>query len=146
MSLGGALNPMNFCQHLFVWFKSLPLLPDLGLKISSRLSRGGAVLVLTAFLASLFAGTLCHANTYTTWKTQVFTPADQANPAVSGETANPSGDGIDNLEKYAFGLNPYQNVSTGTPTSSTVQQGGQLYLGLTCQIPSANAPTDLLYT
>lgn len=43
---------------------------------------------------------------YTSWKIRCFTAAQQANPAISGVTANPSGDGMPNLLKYAFGLNP----------------------------------------
>ena len=75
----------------------------------------------------------------------MFTPADQANPAVSGETANPANDGIKNLEKYALGLNPYVNSQAGLPTFSLVQQGGQTYPALTFQVPSVDPPTDLLY-
>jgi len=108
--------------------------------------RSSVVLLFVVFLLSLFASAVCYANTYATWKTQVFTVADQGNAAVSGETANPSGDGISNLQKYAFGLNPYQSVSLGKPTTSVVQQSGDSYLTLTYQVPSADPPTDILYT
>jgi hypothetical protein len=43
-------------------------------------------------------------NTYGNWKTQVFSAAEQANPAISGETADIMSDGIPNLMKYALGL------------------------------------------
>ena len=108
--------------------------------------RVSLVLLLIVLLTSAFASMVCYANTYATWKTQVFTPTDQANSAVSGETANPSGDGITNLQKYAFGLNPYQNLSTGKPTTSIIPLSGDSYLGLTFQIPSVDPPTDLIYT
>ena len=103
------------------------------------------VLLFAILLVSVFASAVCYASTYATWKTQVFLPADQNKPAVSGETANPSGDGISNLEKYAYGLNPYQSATTGSPTFSLVQQNNQSYLGLTFQAPSVDPPTDLLY-
>ncbi len=52
------------------------------------LSPGPGVSSVTSFLASNF------------------TPAELANPAVSGLHADPDFDGIDNLLEYAFGLNP----------------------------------------
>jgi alpha-D-xyloside xylohydrolase len=107
--------------------------------------RARVALLLAVLFGSVFASVVCYASTYATWKAQVFTPADQSNPAVSGETGNPSGDGISNLEKYAYGLNPYQNAVTGSPTLSLIQQNSQTYLGLTFQAPSIDPPTDLLY-
>ena len=41
----------------------------------------------------------------------------------AGPTANPAGDGIVNLVKFALGLNPTVNVSTGLPTLA--QENGQ---------------------
>jgi hypothetical protein len=43
---------------------------------------------------------------YEDWRALYFTPAELANPAFSGDGADASGDGIPNLVKYAFGLNP----------------------------------------
>lgn len=106
-----------------------------------------AILIgLPALIAVFLAGKICNANTYATWKTQVFNIVEQANPAISGEMANPSKDGIKNLEKYALGLDPHQSVSAGVPTFSLVQQGGNSYLALTFQTPSVDPPTDILYT
>lgn len=56
---------------------------------------------------------------YDFWKTAYFpSPADQANPAMSGPTANPSGDGVVNLLRYALGVGPYQSVIDRMPVLS----------------------------
>ncbi|MDZ4402139.1 PA14 domain-containing protein [Prosthecobacter sp.] len=52
---------------------------------------------------------------YDTWFTSQFTPAEQANPALSGETADFDGDGLPNLLEYALGTAP-----KGTNTSPTL--------------------------
>lgn len=44
--------------------------------------------------------------TYAMWKDAVFTEAQTEDPAVSGPSADPDGDGFDNLEEYAFGGDP----------------------------------------
>ena len=46
------------------------------------------------------------------WLNANFTAAQLTNPAVSGMGANPSGDGMVNLLKYAFGLQPLLTDST----------------------------------
>ena len=40
------------------------------------------------------------------WQQTNFTAAELANPAISGDAANPAQDGLPNLLKYALGLNP----------------------------------------
>ena len=99
-----------------------------------------------AAMVLLGAGQPCSANTYATWKTQVFTLAQQADPTFSSETAIPSHDGITNLQKYAFGLDPNQHVTTGLPTMSQITQSSQNFMALTYQSPAIDPPTDLLYT
>jgi hypothetical protein len=44
--------------------------------------------------------------TFDTWRKLRFSTNDLANLAVSGENADPDGDGIPNLAEYAFGLEP----------------------------------------
>lgn len=44
--------------------------------------------------------------TYNEWKAKNFTPEQQADPNISGETADPDQDNIPNLYEYAFNLNP----------------------------------------
>ena len=40
------------------------------------------------------------------WKSQWFNAAELADPTVSGDNADPDGDGLSNLVEYALGLNP----------------------------------------
>ena len=70
------------------------------------------------------------------WRYQYFgTTADTGNAA---DTANPSGDGIDNLLKYALGLNPL--VATSNPETEDTTSG---YLRLT--VPKNPNATDITY-
>ena len=72
------------------------------------------------------------------WRMSMF--GAQANVAsVSGDTANPSGDGMANLMKYALGLDPMHATMTGLPT--TVTENGHL----TLTYRRVNAATDISY-
>jgi len=48
------------------------------------------------------------ATTFPEWQAANFTPAQLANPAVSGAAADPEGDGLSNLAEYIFTGNPFQ--------------------------------------
>ena len=63
------------------------------------------------------------------WRVANF--GNPSDPAVSGDGANPSGDGIPNILKYAFGLNPLAVSTNGLPFESTVTNLGTNYLALT---------------
>jgi len=65
--------------------------------------------------------------------------ANANTPSIAGDLANPSGDGIKNLLKYALGLNPLIPTSTGLPTVS--KSGG--YLTITFSRPTT--ATDVSY-
>ena len=81
--------------------------------------------------------------TYSAWENMVFTPTNLANPAVSGATADPAGDGIPNLMKYALYLNPFTDGIGGLPAGVIVATGSGNYLTLTYnQVISA---TDISY-
>ncbi len=104
-------------------------------------------------LPILFAALLATAgnsDTYPEWKARVFSAAEQNEATVSGETANPAGDGIPNLLKYALGLDPHQSSSAGLPTTS-IQPGlyggaqGDAFFTLTWSISSTNPPSDLYF-
>ena len=60
--------------------------------------------------------------TFAYWREQSFpNPADRANPWISGPAANPSGDGLENILRYAFGAGPYEPVAHLMP--ALVSQG-----------------------
>jgi hypothetical protein len=81
---------------------------------------------------------------FTGWQNLWFTSAQLGNPAISGDTAAPAGDGIPNLLKYAFNLNPMCSGVSALPTSSIIASGGNTYLTLTyTQVISAG---DITYT
>ena len=73
-----------------------------------------------------------------TWRIQKF--AGQANIlSIAGDTANPSGDGINNLVKYALNLDPLSICSSGLPVVAL--QNGHM----TLTYKRNNAATDLVY-
>ncbi len=56
---------------------------------------------------------------YPSWRTQNFTTAELADPAISGTTADPDNDGIPNLLEWAGGTAPKQR-DTAPPTTFAV--------------------------
>ncbi|GAA5121981.1 choice-of-anchor D domain-containing protein [Luteolibacter yonseiensis] len=78
-------------------------------------------------------------STYDAWKFAKF-GSDAGNPLISGMSANPSGDGISNLLKYAFGLDPLSPAPGSIPVMGL--SGGALTLTYTKVL----AATDLVYT
>jgi alpha-glucosidase (family GH31 glycosyl hydrolase) len=65
------------------------------------------------------------------WRVANF--GNPSDPAVSGDGANPSGDGVPNFLKYAFGLNPLIASTSGKPFETIVTNSGTNYLALTFQ-------------
>lgn len=63
------------------------------------------------------------------WRVRYF--GTRANQGAAADTANPSGDGLANLLKYAFGLNPLVATANGIP-QATLAAG---YLTLRCTPP-----------
>ncbi|OYW78166.1 MAG: hypothetical protein B7Z37_00570 [Verrucomicrobia bacterium 12-59-8] len=63
---------------------------------------------------------------YLAWKHTHFTGNVQV-PSIAGDTANPAHDGIANLMKYAFGMDPATSSRTGLPLNGFA--GGKLRLG-----------------
>jgi hypothetical protein len=65
---------------------------------------------------------------YQLWQQANFSPTELANPAISGDTADPDGDGIPNLTEYAFNMNPKTADVSGLPVMGTSNVGGSDYL------------------
>ena len=72
------------------------------------------------------------------WQNTTFT-ANASNAAISGSAANPSGDGITNLLKYAIGLDPTVPGVGGLPVTTVA--GGHLKM----QFQRNVAATDLTF-
>jgi fibronectin-binding autotransporter adhesin len=75
---------------------------------------------------------------FTVWLNTHF-GANAGNAAIAGPTANPAGDGINNLLKYALGLNPNVASVAGLPAVSNA--GGYLQMSFARNV----AATDITY-
>ena len=71
------------------------------------------------------------ATPYNTWQIQHFTTAELGSTKVSGDGADPDGDGIPNLLEYALNLDPKKPGTLGTPTVGQTTVSGQQFLTLT---------------
>ena len=80
---------------------------------------------------------------YAGWQNGYFTAAELGSAAVSGDNADPDGDGIANLLEYALNLDPRAAGRTGVSTVSSTSTGGSSYLTLT--YTKVKAATDLTY-
>ncbi|HEX4083866.1 MAG TPA: putative Ig domain-containing protein [Chthoniobacteraceae bacterium] len=81
---------------------------------------------------------------YQAWESEMFASSNLAEPSISGDTADPAGDGIPNLMKYALNLNPFEQSVSGLPVESVITTGSGNFLALTyTQVISA---TDITYT
>jgi len=75
------------------------------------------------------AGKSCHANfsynltNFIAWQNVHFTPAQLADPIISGPTADPEHDGISNLMKYALMLDPWQPAANTVPIQTSIVGG-----------------------
>ena len=80
-------------------------------------------------------------NSFSAYQRQYFNLSQQGNPAISGPNANPAHDGLNNLLKYAFGLDPTRvDAAAGLPVVS--RTGGSLTLSFIRR----HDVTDLTYT
>ncbi len=80
---------------------------------------------------------------YNAWQAQYFTGAELSNPAVSGDNADPDGDGLGNLLEYALGLDPRSAGTAGLPVVGVGRFGtGQ---NLTLTYTRLIAATDVTY-
>ena len=73
--------------------------------------------------------------TFNSWATQWFTPTQLADPTISGPNATPENDGVTNLTKYFFDVNPAEVMTpadiAALPAVGTTTNNGLLYLTLT---------------
>ena len=65
------------------------------------------------------------------WLKTRFTAAELLDPALSGDLASPAGDGVGNLLKYAFNLEPRAAGAAALPVGGLTQRGGVTYQTLT---------------
>ena len=65
------------------------------------------------------------------WQQNNFTASEQTNSAISGDLADPDGDGFPNLLEYAFNTNPRVTTTNGMPAFFTQPDTGTNYLATT---------------
>ncbi len=83
--------------------------------------------------------------TFAGWGSEYFSPSELQNPLISGQLADPDGDGISNELEYALHLNPRSADASGLPTSGTLPSTGMgPYVTLTYR--RLIGATDLTYT
>lgn len=80
---------------------------------------------------------------YTTWKMQYFSADELPIPAISGDNADPDGDGIPNLMEYALGSDARRAGVNGLPKAGQVVISDQSFQTLTYTRVVAN--TDVSY-
>ncbi|MCC5807972.1 MAG: hypothetical protein JJU00_16720 [Opitutales bacterium] len=68
---------------------------------------------------------------FASWRADHFTETELEDPEISGAHADPTGQGMTHLERYAFGLGPFENVGTSRPAAAVVEAGTERYFGLT---------------
>jgi N-acetylneuraminic acid mutarotase len=69
---------------------------------------------------------------WTWWQMANFTPTQLTNAATSGMGADPAGDGVPNLVKYALNGSPFVPAHGPASAASLVSDGTNHYLALTC--------------
>jgi hypothetical protein len=80
---------------------------------------------------------------FTAWLSTIFTAAELVNPNISGLLANPSGDGIPNLIKYALNLDPLVPAAHAPLSLTSVTDSGNTYL--TVSYTQLIAPSGITY-
>jgi hypothetical protein len=80
---------------------------------------------------------------YEDWRAAFFTAAQLTNPAISGDDADASGDGIPNLVKYAFDLNPLVVNHPTLPAGFLDTNTGTNFFDY--QFVELNAPSGINY-
>lgn len=84
------------------------------------------------------------ATPYNTWQIRHFTSTELADPMISGDLADPDGDGIANLMEFALNLDPRQTKTLGLPMVGQIAIQGSSYLTLTyTQLKTATGITYL---
>ena len=95
------------------------------------------------YRAQITAPTPLAITSFTDWQQYYFTAEQLADPTISGDTADPLQDGMCNLLKYAFGLDPMANGVEYQPQVNVQTVDGLSYLTLSYRCLSAS--TDLQY-
>ncbi|OAI41772.1 hypothetical protein AYO41_01415 [Verrucomicrobia bacterium SCGC AG-212-E04] len=81
---------------------------------------------------------------YDAWRITKFSAAELLDPAISGPGANPTGDGVSNLLKYALGLDPHVANAGALPQPQFTNLSGLNYVTMNIVRPAGR--TNVVYT
>ncbi|HEX4084946.1 MAG TPA: TIGR03790 family protein [Chthoniobacteraceae bacterium] len=119
---------------------------------------GSGLITGTASVTGTFAATIYVSNaggtassvvaldmlpSYTGWQNIWFNPVELANSSISGTSADPAGDGMPNLLKYALNVDPWLCGVLSLPFVSIINFSGSNYAALT--YTQLVYPTDITY-
>src|SRR5690606_26438945 len=76
------------------------------------------------------------AGSLSAWREKHFNPQELEIPEISGETADPNGNGVPNLMEYALNRDPRAPGRDGLPEPGTVELEGERFLTLTYSRPA----------
>ena len=85
-----------------------------------------------------------HSTALDAWRSRTFTESELAADSISGSLANPTGDGLSNLLKYAFNLDPRKNDGPSAMTATGQVEGNDRILTLSHR--KNHFAADLTYT
>lgn len=85
----------------------------------------------STLLSAVQRATVNVATAFDSWRNSHFTPLELADSNVSGDLADPDGDGASNLLEFALGLNPRSSSGGALPAGVMQNIGGSNYLTLT---------------
>lgn len=117
--------------------------------LADALAEGDETLTLTLTtpeacsigVAAASATAILHDRPMDAWRSAHFSPAEREDPAISGDNADPDGDGLVNLLEYAVGFSPRSAHPAGAISAPQILGG---FLALTFRRPRP-APPDLIY-
>lgn len=90
-------------------------------------------------------GTTPEALTYALWELENFTPEERAQAGLTDCDGDINGDGILNLDAYAFGYDPHTSPSGDLlPSGDIIEDSGSTYLAISFR--RQMAATDLIYS
>jgi hypothetical protein len=132
-------NPSVNISEIFAYWRSKGLgneyIVDLTWALEGFSGTGGALQLTNIQIPNLALGTPIPS--FSQWEAQpgYFSSTQLTNPAISGPTATPENDGVPNLMKYLYNINPTLPMTNGDraslPVVGTTTIGGNPYLTLT---------------
>ncbi len=98
----------------------------------------------SAFAASGVISIVVGGPSFTSFASANFSPAEQADPLVSGPAADPDQDGVSNVLEYAFAMSPSVPSVANLPRTVTVPVSADTFVGVT--YTRLKGATDLVFT